>query len=155
MQVVIIGNGITGVTAARRLRQLKPDWRIQMVSAESELFFSRPALMYLYMGHMGIKETQPFTAQSFDRLRIDRIRARVTGVDTAKAQLVCQDREALPYDKLLLATGSQPNKFGWPGQDLVGVSGFYSLQDLESLEANSAGLRRAVIVGGGFIYACV
>jgi NADPH-dependent 2,4-dienoyl-CoA reductase/sulfur reductase-like enzyme len=61
------------------------------------------------------------------------------------------------YDDLILATGSQPNKFGWPGQDLDGVHGLYHLQDLEAMERHSKGLSaqkgagRAVIVGGGLI----
>jgi len=51
----------------------------------------------------------------------------------------------------VLATGAQPNRFGWPGQDLPGVQGLYSLQDLAALEAASRGLRQAVVVGGGLI----
>jgi NAD(P)H-nitrite reductase large subunit len=49
-----------------------------------------------------------------------------------------------------LATGSKPNKYGWPGQDLQGVTGLYHKQDLEALE-NGLHQQRAVIVGGGLI----
>ena len=55
------------------------------------------------------------------------------------------------YDKLIIATGSKPNKFGWPGQDLDGVMGMYHKQDLENLEKHTPGTKRAVIVGGGLI----
>ena len=52
---------------------------------------------------------------------------------------------------MIIACGSKPNKFGWPGQDLQGVQGLYSWQDLESMEENTKGIQRAVIVGGGLI----
>ena len=52
---------------------------------------------------------------------------------------------------MVLALGSSPNKFGWPGQDLEGVRGLYSYQDLEYMEEHSPGLEQAVIVGGGLI----
>ena len=53
-----------------------------------------------------------------------------------------------------MAVGSKPNKFGWPGQDLGGVQGLYSAQDLQKLEDNAPNkevCKRAVIVGGGLI----
>jgi len=62
-----------------------------------------------------------------------------------------QDGKTVDYDKLIIATGSASNKFGWPGQDLPGVQGLYSLQDLEAMELNTKGITRAVIVGGGLI----
>ncbi len=52
MHVVIIGNGITGATAALELRKLDADCRITMISGESRYHYSRPALMYIFMGHM-------------------------------------------------------------------------------------------------------
>ena len=56
------------------------------------------------------------------------------------------------YDRLLIASGSKSNKFGWPGQDLDGVQGLYSFQDLEAMERTTKhGISRAVIVGGGLI----
>src|SRR5690606_3080468 len=55
------------------------------------------------------------------------------------------------YDILILATGAKPNKFGWPGQDLEGVQGLYSKQDLELMEKNTRGMKDAVVVGGGLI----
>jgi NADPH-dependent 2,4-dienoyl-CoA reductase/sulfur reductase-like enzyme len=151
MNVVILGNGIAGVTCALALRKRRPDWRITLVSGESDAFFSRTALMYIYMGHMRLSDTQPYEERVWKERRIERVRGWVGAVDVKNARLEFTDGRTLAWDRLVLATGSEPNRFGWPGQDLPGVQGLYSLQDLELLEANSKGLRNAVIVGGGLI----
>jgi len=161
MHVVIIGNGISGTTTARHLRKLDPDVRITVISAETDYFFSRTALMYIYMGHMGYDQTKPYEDSFWPKNRIDLMRAFVRSIDfnaktlflktTNKKSAHGSPPSELSYDKLVLALGSASNKFGWPGQDLKGVGGLYHFQDLENMEAYTAGLQRAVIVGGGLI----
>ena len=151
--IVIIGNGISGVTAARHIRKLS-DKKITIVSAETEYFFSRTALMYVYMGHIKFEHTQPYENWFWKKNRIDLKKGYVKTVDTDSKTLLFDNNDTLKYDKLIIATGSKPNKFGWPGQDLEGVMGMYHKQDLENLEKyapNNLVCKRAVIVGGGLI----
>jgi len=151
MHVAIVGNGVAGFTAALELRRLDPDCRITMISGESTYPYSRPALMYVFMGHMRYQETKPFEDRTWAEQRIELRRAWVTKVDTAAKRLELHEGEPLSYDKLLLATGSHSNTFGWPGQDLPGVQGLYGLMDLKALYDNVQGAKQAVIVGGGLI----
>jgi len=151
--IVIIGNGISGVTAARHIRKLS-DKKITIVSAETDYFFSRTALMYVYMGHMKFEHTQPYENWFWKKNRIDLKKAYVRDIDVASKTLHFEEGENLRYDKLIIATGSKPNKFGWPGQDLDGVMGMYHKQDLDNLEKyapNNNVCKRAVVVGGGLI----
>ncbi|RIV44180.1 NAD(P)/FAD-dependent oxidoreductase [Flagellimonas pelagia] len=151
--IVIIGNGIAGVTAARHIRKLS-DKKITIISSETQYFFSRTALMYVYMGHMKFEHTQPYENHFWKKNRIDLIQGFVTQVSTGDKKVLLEDGQAIPYDRLIIATGSKPNKFGWPGQDLDGVQGLYSKQDLDLLEKNAPNntvCQRAVIVGGGLI----
>ncbi len=151
--IVIIGNGISGVTVARHIRKLS-DKKITIISSETEHFFSRTALMYVYMGHMKFENTKPYEDWFWDKNKIALKKALVKSIDTENKQLVLDDNDHFAYDKLVIATGSKPNKFGWPGQDLKGVIGMYHKQDLESLEKyapNNKECKRAVIVGGGLI----
>jgi NAD(P)H-nitrite reductase large subunit len=151
--IVIIGNGIAGVTAARHIRKLS-DKKITIISAETDHFFSRTALMYIYMGHMKYEHTKPYEDYFWKKNRIDLKRAYVNQIHTEAKEVVTAEGERIRYDSLILATGSTPNKFGWPGQDLDGVQGLYSYQDLEKLEQNAPDketCNRAVIVGGGLI----
>ncbi len=150
MHIAILGNGISGITAARFIRKLS-DHRITVISAETDFFFSRTALMYIYMGHMRFTDTQPYEPWFWEKNRIELRRARIDQIDFAGKKLLPEEGDPIVYDNLILATGSTPNKFGWPGQDLEGVRGLYSYQDLEYMEAHSEGLKRAVIVGGGLI----
>lgn len=150
MHIAILGNGISGITAARFIRKLS-DHDITVISAETDYFFSRTALMYIYMGHMRFTDTQPYEPWFWEKNRIGLRRARVNQVNASQKKLLLADGDTIDYDQLILATGSAPNKFGWPGQDLRGVGGLYSYQDLECMEAHSEGLQRAVIVGGGLI----
>lgn len=151
MRVVIVGNGVTGITAALRIREHEPTWQISVVSGESQFHFSRPALMYIFMGHMGFRETKPFPDHYWADQKIDLVRAWATAIDTEQRMLRLHEADDLPYDILILATGSQPNKFGWPGQDLDGVQGLWGLHDLKALYDTVPRTKHAVIVGGGLI----
>ena len=152
MNIVIIGNGIAGVTAAFRLRKLQPEWNITVISGESDHHYSRPALMYIFMGHMRYEDTKPFEDHVWREQRIDLVRAWVTRIDTENKRVLLDGQtQPLGYDKLLIATGSSPNKFDWPGQDLDGVQSLYGLQDLDLLYRNVRDARHAVVVGGGLI----
>lgn len=151
--IVIIGNGISGVTAARHIRKLS-DKKITLVSAETDYFFSRTALMYVFMGHMKFEHTQPYENWFWEKNKIELKKGFVHTIETKQNILYFDNGETLKYDKLIIATGSKPNKFGWPGQNLKGVLGMYHKQDLESLETyapNNKVCQRAVIVGGGLI----
>ena len=151
--IVIIGNGISGVTLARHIRKLS-DKKITIISAETDYFFSRTALMYVYMGHMKFEHTQPYENWFWKKNRIELLNAYVDAIDTDNKHLKLANGDDVNYDKLVIATGSKPNKFGWPGQDLKGVMGMYHKQDLDNLEIhapNKEVCKRAVIVGGGLI----
>ena len=150
MHIVILGNGISGVTAARFIRK-RSDYKITLISGESDSFFSRTALMYIYMGHMRLEDTQPYEPFFWEKNRINRLKAWIERVDFTQKRLYGSGGKVVQYDKLILALGSAPNKFGWPGQDLDRVGGLYTLQDLEAMEKGSKDLKRAVIVGGGLI----
>ncbi len=150
--LVIIGNGITGITVARTVRKQFKDVRIRIISDESDFFFSRPALMYIYMGHMEAKQTEPYERRFYDDNRLELIRGTVDSLEPGQGKILLSSGQHIPYDYLVLATGSVPNRFGWPGQDLDGVQGLYSMQDLQSLEKwSERGIKNAVIVGGGLI----
>jgi NAD(P)H-nitrite reductase large subunit len=148
--IVIIGNGIAGVTLARHIRK-KSDSKITIVSSETEFFFSRTALMYVFMGHMKFEHTQSYENDFWKKNKIDLVQGLVTAVIPTSKEILLENNEKIGYNKLVLATGSKPNKYGWPGQDLEGVTGLYHKQDLEALERWAPTTKRAVIVGGGLI----
>jgi NADPH-dependent 2,4-dienoyl-CoA reductase/sulfur reductase-like enzyme len=151
--IVIIGNGISGVTAARHIRKLS-DKKITIISSETAHFFSRTALMYIYMGHMKYEHTKPYEDYFWKKNRIELKQGYVKNILATQKELFFSNGEKIKYDKLIIAVGSKPNKFGWPGQDLKGVHGMYSKQDLDAIEEtapNNKVCKRVVIVGGGLI----
>lgn len=148
--IVILGNGISGITAARHIRKLS-DFKITVISSETDHFYSRTALMYIYMGHMKYEHTKPYEDWFWRKNKIDLIKTYVETVDTEDKSLRFSNGNSISYDTLIIASGSKPNKFGWPGQDLMGVSGMYSFQDLGNIEKFTKGINRGVIVGGGLI----
>jgi NAD(P)H-nitrite reductase large subunit len=148
--IVIIGNGISGITAARHIRK-RSNFKITVISSETKYFYSRTALMYIYMGHMKYDHTRPYEDGFWKKNNIDLIFDHVIQVETGSKTLLFQSGNKIIFDQLIIATGSTSNKFGWPGQDLTGVQGLYSYQDLETMEQYTKGVKHAVIVGGGLI----
>jgi NADPH-dependent 2,4-dienoyl-CoA reductase/sulfur reductase-like enzyme len=148
---VILGNGVCGIEAALALRARDAQARITIVSSEHDHFYSRPALMYVFAGQLTLKDTEPYDRGLYERLRFDRVRRRVTGLDSAARTLVLEGGGTLSYDQLLLAVGSQARPAPWPGAEGPGVHAFVTLDDLARLDAEAQQGQRAVVIGGGLI----
>jgi NAD(P)H-nitrite reductase large subunit len=151
MNFIIIGNGVAGIEAALALRQSQPQARITVISAETDYFFSRTALMYIAMGHMRLQDTEPYERVFYKKQKIDLINDSVTRIDTNAHKVILDKGFELSYDKLLIATGAQPALYGWPGIDLSGVVYFVSYQHLQQIQQLVPKAKRVVVVGGGLI----
>lgn len=150
MHIVIIGFGISGVSAAKTLRE-QSNADITIVTSEDRSFFSRPALMYVYLGKMRFKDILPMPSDYWEKNNIKVVLAAVEAIETEKQLVVLDDGNVLSYDKLVLATGSVPRSLGLNEQNIGGVQGFYSLQDLLLLQKSAKNIRHAAIIGGGLI----
>ena len=149
-KIVIIGNGISGITCARNIRKLSDD-EITIISAETEHFYSRTALMYVYMGHMKYEHLKPYEDSFWKKNRLDLVFKKVIHIQSDLKSIIFQDNTKINYDILIIATGSITKHYDWPGQELDGVSGFYNFQDLGKIEKHTKDISSAVIVGGGLI----
>ena len=148
--IVLIGNGISGITCARNVRKQSND-DITVISSETEHFYSRTALMYVYMGHMKYEHIKPYEDWFWNKNRIQLVKDHVTSIDTESKKLSLQSGKKINYDKLVIAAGSKSNMPQYPGINLKGVQGLYGMPDVEMMLENTKGIKRAVIVGGGLI----
>ena len=150
---VIIGNGIAGISCARHLRKLGND-EITIISGETPHFYSRTALMYVFMGQMKFDQTKPYEDDFWRKNRLNLLQDWVTAVDVEKRCVRLQNKGVLHFDRLVIASGSKPRTGGWPGEDLKGVQGFYSLDHLKQMESSFTGAQmpeHALVIGGGLI----
>lgn len=149
--IVIIGNGISGVTCARHIRKQNASDAITIISSETEHFYSRTALMYIFMGHMKYEHTKPYEDWFWEKNRIGLVMDHVVSIDIGTKQIHLDKGQPLSYDKLVLATGSVSNKPEFPGIELKGVQGLYGMPDLHLMNENTLHVNEAVMVGGGLI----
>jgi len=150
MHIVIIGNGISGVSVAKSLREYS-DAEITIVSSESISFFSRPALMYVFMGKMRFKDILPLPSDYWVKNKIKQVYGAAKEIDTENQKIILDNGSVLSYDKLVLALGSQPKSLGLGEFNLEGIQGFYSLQDVGKLQDSANNIKHASIIGGGLI----
>ena len=155
-KIIIVGNGISGITAARCIRK-KSDAEILVISNESEYFFSRTALMYVYMGHMKWEHIEPYERNFWSKNRINLKKGLVTSFDFSE-KLVFIGNERISYDKLILACGSKYKEIGITGENTEGIFGMYSKQDFDQIWNWTKGakwrapkIKKAAVIGGGLI----
>ena len=159
MHLFIIGNGVSGITAALSVRKLDPKCRITVISEETDFFYSRTALMYVFMGQMKAKHLKPYPDSFWSANHIELLRGRADHIDFEGKEFaftpskengsVFPASETLRFDQLVIASGSVPRIFGWPGQNLEGVSSLYGFDDLKRMERHSSATSKIVVVGGG------
>lgn len=152
MRHLIIGSGPAGVTAAETLRKADPAAEITLLCGEGEPPYSRMAIPYLLKGDIAEAGTHlRQDAGHYDRLRIQLAQARAQSVDTKARMVRLAGGGSLPYDRLLIATGSRPSRETIPGMDLPGVHSCWTLEDARALLAQARPGTRVVQMGAGFV----
>ncbi len=152
MRHVILGNGPAGVVAAEIIRKHAPADEIVLVGAEPEPPYSRMAIPYLLTGEIDEAGTHLRKDPAhFDRLGIRLRTARATAVDAKGCAVSLDDGSRLPFDRLLIATGSVPLRPPIPGLDLPGVHPCWTLADARQIMALARPGARVLQLGAGFI----
>lgn len=150
--VVIVGSGHAGVQAAASLREDGYDEPVVLVGDEADLPYHKPPLSKTFIKDAEAKP-QPLRGEAFYTGNAIDLRPgiRIERVDTGRKSLEVAGGGAIPYDKLILATGSRPRALPLPGADLAGVVSLRSLGDARTIRDLSARSDQVVILGGGFI----
>lgn len=152
MNVAIVGAGHAGFQCAASLRQEGFDGDILIVGDEPSLPYQRPPLSKAYLLGKASAADLLFRPERFyEDHAIRRVHARVEQIDRSKQYLVLQSGDILPYEHLVLATGSRPRRLAVAGAELQGVVSLQTLQDADALRQLVPGGRRAVVIGAGFI----
>jgi 3-phenylpropionate/trans-cinnamate dioxygenase ferredoxin reductase component len=150
---VIVGAGLAGAKAAGELRERGFDGRVVLVSAESEVPYERPPLSKDYMqGKSEKTDAQVYPPAFYDEQQIDRLAGvSATGVDAVASTVRLSDGSVISFDKLLLATGSEPRRLEVPGAGLAGVFTLRTFDDADAIRSAATAGSRVVVVGSGWI----
>ena len=152
-KLVVVGNGMAAMRTVEELLKSAPDlYDITVFGAEPYGNYNRIMLSPVLAGEKTINEIMLNDEQWYSDNGITLYKGcKVMEIDRVKRQVVAQDGVLLDYDRLLLATGSNPFIIPMPGSDLPGVVGFRDIHDVDTMLAASREYKRAVVIGGGLL----
>ncbi|WP_082190249.1 NAD(P)/FAD-dependent oxidoreductase [Frateuria defendens] len=152
-RLVVIGNGMAGIRTVEELLQLAPDlYDISVFGAEPYGNYNRIMLSLLLSGEKRADEIMLNTPEWYAAHGIALYPGDpVVAIDRARRRVRSRAGVELAYDRLLIATGSQPVVLPVPGNDLPGVVCFRGIDDVERMVAAAGTYRRAAVIGGGLL----
>jgi len=152
-RLVVIGNGMAGCRAVEEILALEPDrWAITIFGAEPRVNYNRIMLSPVLAGEKSFDEIVINSAEWYADNGITLVSGDpVVHIDRAAQQVVSRGGRIESYDRLLIATGSDPFVIPVPGKDLPGVVTFRDLDDVETMLAAAETSSRAVVIGGGLL----
>jgi len=152
-KLVVVGNGMAGCRAVQEVLKRDPDrYEITIFGAEPRVNYDRIMLSPVLAGEKAFADIV-INDEAWYRENgiVLHAGAKVEAVDRA-AKVVCvEDGRKVPYDRLILAVGSDPIRLPLPGADLPGVVTFRDLDDVEAMIAAAKPGAKAVVIGGGLL----
>jgi nitrite reductase (NADH) large subunit len=152
-RLVLVGNGMAGMRAIEELLKLEPDlYDITVFGAEPHPNYNRILLSPVLSGEKTIDEivlnSRDWYAEHGIALHTG---DPVEAIDRVKRAVRTRSGLTVAYDRLLLATGSNPFIIPVPGHDLPGVLGYRDIADVDAMLAAARVHRHAVVIGGGLL----
>ncbi|MBI2934282.1 MAG: NAD(P)/FAD-dependent oxidoreductase [Chloroflexi bacterium] len=152
MKHVILGNGIAGVSAAKRIREKDPRAHIDIITRESHAFYARPMLPRFVSGEIGEQDLIIYAPEWYLQKNISLVlNEEITDVDLKAHVAKSAGGHAYSFDRLLIATGSKCFIPPFKGADLAGVFTLHSIGDARRIKERARNCRSAVIIGCGVL----
>ena len=153
MRLVVIGNGMAGIRTIEELLKMSADeFDIPVFGAEPQPNYNRILLSPVLSGEMEFQDTVLNDWSWYEDNHITLHTGKtVTKIDRVRCTVETEDGLVAPYDRLLIATGSNPIMLPVPGIALPGVLGYRSIDDVEKMLAAAQPGKRAVVIGGGLL----
>jgi nitrite reductase (NADH) large subunit len=152
-KLVMVGNGMAGVRTLEELLKIAPDlYDITVFGAEPHPNYNRILLSPVLAGEQTIDEIilNPTSWYQENGIQLH-LGKKVVAVDRTRRVVRAEDGTEAPYDRLLLATGSNPFILPVPGKDLKGVIAYRDIADTNTMIEAAASYRHAVVIGGGLL----
>lgn len=152
-RIVIVGGGAAGLACAVELRRLGFSGELTILSADRDAPYDRPNLSKDYLAGTAPEEWLPLRGDDwYSENRIDlRLSTDVTQIDSDTRTVQCASGDRLPFDRLLIATGSEPNRLNAPGFDAPNVFTLRNITDARAIAEHANPGSRAVLIGASFI----
>jgi nitrite reductase (NADH) large subunit len=152
-KLVVVGNGMAGMRTVEELLKLAPDmYDITVFGAEPYGNYNRIMLSPVLAGEKTIDEIMlNDTAWYADNGIALHTESKVVEIDRHGHKVIAENGVTAPYDRLLLATGSDPVIIPFPGVDLEGVVTFRDIHDVDQMVSASGPEKNAVVIGGGLL----
>jgi nitrite reductase (NADH) large subunit len=157
MKLVMVGNGMAGVRTLEELLKLAPElFDITVFGTEVHPNYNRILLSPVLAGEQTLDEIilNPLTWYQENGIELH-TGCTVTQVDRVKREVHAQNLDGStvvkPYDRLLLATGSNPFMLPIPGKDLKGVLAYRDIADTQAMIEAAQQYKEAVVIGGGLL----
>jgi len=149
---LIIGNGVAGTTAAEEIRKRDKEGAITIVTDESVPFYWRLQLNEYIAGELPEEKLHARKQEWYKEQGIDlQLKTRIQGGDVKEKAVITQDNQKLPYDRLLIATGSHSFVPPIKGADKKGVFTLRSFQDARDIMDWAKNIQDVVMIGGGLL----
>ncbi len=150
-EIVIVGNGIAGQTAAIEARRHAPGKRIVMITGQSHPTINTPALKQFAIGKLTREQLLAYPAGTERAQRIHVINTRVEEIHARDSYVCLTGGRGFGYESLLIATGSSATGLpaDLPGRDFDGVLTLHHLNDYLDLRRRLSEVDEAVVIGGG------
>jgi nitrite reductase (NADH) large subunit len=152
-RLVVVGNGMAGMRAVEELLALAPEqYAITVFGAEPHGNYNRILLSPVLADEKKLPDIMLNTPEWYAEHGITLHAGRpVARIDRVRRRVVAADGTEVSYDRLLLATGSDPVRLPLPGADLDGVLSYRDIADVERMVAASRHGGHAVVIGGGLL----
>lgn len=153
MKLVMVGNGMAGVRTLEELLKIAPDlYDITVFGAEPHPNYNRILLSPVLAGEQTIDEIILNPVSWYEEHGITlHLGKKVAKVDRIKRLVIAEDGTTAPYDRLLIATGSNPFILPVPGKELDGVIAYRDIADTNTMIETAKTHSHAVVIGGGLL----
>jgi nitrite reductase (NADH) large subunit len=153
LKLVMIGNGMAGVRTLEELLKLAPDlYEITVFGAEPHPNYNRILLSPVLAGEQTFEEIVLNDLKWYADNGINLLLGRkAVQIDRKARRVVADDGSEAEYDRLLIATGSNPFILPIPGKDLQGVIGYRDIADTQMMMDTAKTHPHAVVIGGGLL----